>query len=247
MASIKLRAIIQIFLTVMALATSATAVFFAYFFGNAIDQMSENFRANEQKSTNLPCIRSTLDDCMGHLVDKCWSHCCPPGYFCSRSPIVGLYCQDGSSTCGNHNWCRDFADIPRTCVTETCKDAKMVERVSFWSYILACGGILLDMVDVIVILRQPDQIIFKSGVNIFSMLMKLLAFGVVLGAGTQKFISDLAEARCYNADGMSLVSRAQGFYISYATVQIMSAGTSFILAPMSAYYGGKLTGVPYAK
>merc|ERR1719440_1115414 len=208
--------------------------------------MSENFRGNLQ-SSNLPCIRSTLAECDSSQVDKCWDYCCPPGYFCARSPIVGLYCQDGVTNCGDHNYCRDFADIPQTCPTETCKEFTMVKRVSSWSYIMACIGIFLDLVDAITICTVPDLVHFKAGVNIFSSLMKWVAFGCVVGAGTQKFIADLKEAQCYNADGMTMCSQAEGYFWSYAVVQVLSASLSLVVAPISAYYGGKLQGVPYVK
>lgn len=240
------RALVQLFLTGLTLATAITSMAFAYVFGNYVDQMSENFRG-ELQSKSWPCIRSTLAECDGNQVDKCWDYCCPPGYFCARSPIVGLYCQDGTTNCGDHNWCRDFADIPQTCPTETCKEFQMVERVSSWSYVLSCIGIFLDLVDVITICTVPDLVIFKSGVNIFSSLMKWVAFGVVLGAGTQSFLSNLSEAQCYNGDGMQMVSAAMGYFWSYAVVQVLSASLSLLLAPISAYYGGKLQGVPYVK
>merc|ERR550525_1517950 len=109
--------------------------------------MVEN-STGELRSVNLPCIRSTLDECSNTDTDKCWSYCCPPasGYFCFRSPVVGLMCQDSTSQCGDMNWCRDFADIPRTCATEVCKTHKMVARTTVWAYALASVGIFLDLV-----------------------------------------------------------------------------------------------------
>lgn len=243
----RVRAFVQVFLTGFTLVTAMTAVYFAYIFGNSVDQMTENHRSNDLKSTNLPCIRSTLDACGGSRIDKCWDYCCPPGYFCEISPIVGLLCKDGEVQCGDYNWCRDFADIPNTCATEVCQTAAMVERTGKWSFVLSCVGVFLDLIDVITIFTLPDQVVFKSGVNIFSFLMKLVAFGVVLGAGTQTFITDLEEARCFNDGGMALVANSEGYFYSYATLQIISAVLSFLLAPLSAYYGGKLQGVPYVK
>eukprot|EP00929_Paragymnodinium_shiwhaense_P011522 TRINITY_DN117349_c0_g1_i1.p1 TRINITY_DN117349_c0_g1~~TRINITY_DN117349_c0_g1_i1.p1 ORF type:complete len:246 (-),score=42.37 TRINITY_DN117349_c0_g1_i1:84-821(-) len=240
------RALIQLFLTGFTLATAVTGMAFAYVFGNYVDQMSENFRG-DLKSVNLPCIRHTLAECDSSQVDKCWDYCCPPGYFCARSPIVGLYCQDGVTNCGDHNYCRDLSDIPLTCPTDTCKEFNMVKRVSTVSYIMSCIGIFLDLIDAITICTVPDLVIFKSGVNIFSSLMKLVAFGCVIGAGTQKFLVDLKEAQCYNADGMTMVTNAEGYFWSYAVVQVLSASLSLVVAPISAYYGGKLQGVPYVK
>merc|ERR1712032_1508310 len=117
--------------------------------------MNENFRGGDPKTNILPCIRSTMDDCDNAQVDECWDYCCPKGYFCYRSPVVGLFCQDGSVTCGDFNWCRDFADIPRSCPTEVCKTHQMVTKVTAASYILAALGIFLDLIDVITIFTLP--------------------------------------------------------------------------------------------
>mmetsp|Transcript_5250 Transcript_5250/g.14855 ORF Transcript_5250/g.14855 Transcript_5250/m.14855 type:complete len:247 (-) Transcript_5250:236-976(-) len=241
-----LRAVLQISLTGATLITAITAFTFAFVFEKFMDQLNENFRA-ELSSVNLPCIRSTLPQCDNALVDKCWDYCCPAGYACARSPIVSLYCRDGTVTCGNHNWCRDFADIPKSCGTEVCQTHHMVMRVTSWSYVLASMGIILDLVDIITIFTLPDAVIFKSGVNIFAALVKMIAFGIVLGGNTQSFMSELEAARCFNAEGQQLVADAGGMFVSYLIVQVLSAVLSLILAPFSAYYGGKLQGVPYVK
>lgn len=211
-----------------------------------IDQMSENFQG-ELQSVNYPCIRSTLDDCDNALEDKCWDYCCPAGYYCARSPIVGLYCQEGSVTCGDHNWCRDFADIPRTCATEVCKNHHMVKRVTTWSYVLAAMGIVFDLVDVVVMFTLPDKVICKSGVNIFSSLVKMLGFCAIMGAGTQRFMTELLDSQCFNGEGMQLASDAGDVFRAYAIMQVLSAVFGLLLSPFSAYYGGQLSGVPYVK
>lgn len=241
-----LRAIVQVFLTGMTLATAITSFTFAFMFEKFMDEMLKNYKG-ELQTTNLPCLRSTLDTCDNANQDECYTYCCPQGYFCARSPIVGLYCQDGTQSCGNHNWCRDFADIPGTCPTVVCKTHQTVLRVTAWSFILAAVGIVMDLVDVIAIFTLPDAVVFKSGVNIFSSVVKWIAFGAIVGAGTTQFLSELNEAQCFNSDGMKLVSDAGGMFLSYCTVQVISAICSLLLSPLSAYYGGKLQGVPYVK
>merc|ERR1712039_760628 len=129
-------------------------------------------------------------------------------------------------------WCRDFADIPRLCVTEVCKQHQMMIRVTSWTYIIAAVGVFLDLLDVI---------------TIFTSLVKWIGFGTALGAGTTSFLADLEEAMCFNADGMNLVQDAGAMFIAYLIVQVASAILSICLAPLSAYYGGKLQGVPYVK
>merc|ERR1719375_2934069 len=172
-----------------------------------MDLMDENFRG-ELTSENLPCIRSTLDECDSSKVDRCWDYCCPAGYRCARNPIVGLVCMDGTTECGTAKWCRDFVDIPRSCKTEVCQNKQMVARVTTWAYVLAAIGIVLDLVDVFTIFTLPDAVVFKSFTNIFSSLVKFIAVGVMMGAGTQGFMSELHDAKCYNIDGMQMTSDA---------------------------------------
>lgn len=239
------RAAFQLFLTSLTLCTAIVAFAFAFVFENYMEELSQNF-VGELQSTNLPCIRSTLGDCDNALVDKCWDYCCPAGYFCGRDPIVGLYCQDAVQ-CGDPEWCKYFADIPRTCRTEICQNHEMVARVTKNCYILAAIGIVLDLMDVIAIIMLPDLVICKSATNILASLVKWIAFGFILGAGTDSFLDELREAQCYNGDGQQKVSNAKDMFICYVVLQILSAVLSMILAPFSAYYGGKLQGVPYVK
>mmetsp|Transcript_17400 Transcript_17400/g.39390 ORF Transcript_17400/g.39390 Transcript_17400/m.39390 type:complete len:249 (+) Transcript_17400:103-849(+) len=248
MAGCGLRALVQIFLTVLTLTTGITAFTFAWVFEQFLEQLHQNFQG-ELTSQILPCIRSTLKECDISNTDKCWTYCCPPasGYFCFRSPVVGLMCQDSTSACGDPNWCRDYADVPKTCVTEVCKTHQMVKRVTKWSYFLAAGGIVLDLLDIIVLLMVKDAVVFKSAVNICSSLAKWLAFGTVVGAGTVEFMSELIQSKCYNNPGMDRVTDASSMLISYIVVQVISAVCSMCLAPCSAFYGGRLTGVPNVK
>lgn len=240
------RAVVQIFLTCLAIVTAITAFAFAFVFEKFLGQLDDNFTGNP-RTTIRPCIRSTLASCPNSATDQCWDYCCPTGYFCEISPVVGLYCMDSECSTLDTNWCTDYADISQTCVTDVCLTHHMVLRVTSWSYILAAIGIFLDLVDIITIFTLPDAVVFKSGTNIFSSLVKWLAFGLVLGAGVQNFLSDLSAASCYNSDGMQLVADAGGMFVSYAIVQVLSAALSLVLSPLSAYYGGKLQGVPYVK
>lgn len=107
----------------------------------------------------------------------------------------------------------------------------------------------MDLVDIITIFTLPDAIVFKAGTNVFSSLIKWLAFGLVVGAGTQGFMSELELGKCFNSIGMQLVADAGGLFVSYGFVQAVSATLSLVLAPFSAYFGGKLQGgeVPYVK
>lgn len=243
---ITLRAVLQVLLTVVTVGSAIMAFCFAVLFKDYTNKMNENFKG-ELISTNLPCIRNALPECDMDREDKCWDRCCPAGYVCKRSPIVGLYCQDGTVSCGNFLWCRDYADVPGTCRTQVCQSDAMVERITVWSYIMAGFGVLLDIVDVVIFCAAPDAVVFKSVMNMASSCVKWVAFGLIVGAGTQDFMTDLYDAQCYNREGMQMTTEAGAMLIMYMFSQIFSAINSLILAPFSAYYGGKLAGVPYVK
>eukprot|EP00391_Amoebophrya_sp_Ameob2_P007409 CAMPEP_0178987232 /NCGR_PEP_ID=MMETSP0795-20121207/3151_1 /TAXON_ID=88552 /ORGANISM="Amoebophrya sp., Strain Ameob2" /LENGTH=290 /DNA_ID=CAMNT_0020678393 /DNA_START=673 /DNA_END=1545 /DNA_ORIENTATION=- len=247
------RAIIQVFLTVLALGSAVVAFVFSIIFQDYLTVQLEANYEGTLKSEILPCIRSTLQDqCNNQINDQCWDRCCPPGYICERSPVVGLYCQDGGTVCGGGedkkaNWCRDFADIPGTCKSEVCQTKAMVHDMTLPAFFLAGLGVVADVVDCVVFFAVPDSVQCKAGVNLFSSCVKWVAFGVILGAGTQQFMTDLYDNQCFNKEGMTMVQETGQFLVSFVVSEVISALISLILAPISAYYGGKLIGVPYVK
>ncbi|CAD7923700.1 unnamed protein product [Amoebophrya sp. A120] len=252
------RAIIQVFLTVLALGSAVVAFVFSIIFrDHLVVQLEANYTGMTKKQDDgtfiLPCIRSTLQDkCNNDNNDMCWDRCCPPGYICERSPVVGLYCQDGATVCGGgdtkkENWCRDFADIPGTCKSEVCQTKKMVHDLTLPAFFLAGIGVVADVVDCVVFFAVPDAVTCKAGVNLFSSCVKWIAFGVILGAGTQGFMTDLYDNQCFNKEGMTMVQETGQYLVSFVVSEVISALISLILAPISAYYGGKLIGVPYVK
>merc|ERR1719247_2031637 len=119
--------------------------------------------------------------------------------------------------------------------------------MTVWAFVLAGLGVLLDIIDVVMFFAAPDAVVFKSVMNVSSACVKWIAFGVVIGAGSVEFMAKLYESGCYNKDGMKMVNDAGETLIAYLTVQVVSAVFSLVLAPISAYYGGKLVGVPYVK
>lgn len=228
------------------MSTSITALICTFIFEQLLGTLIHNFR-DESSRTSLPCLRSTLSACHIGSIDRCRDYCCPSGYFCSNSPIVGVYCKYGGATCGDHNWCLDFADIPGTCLAEACKRHTLVTRVITISCILAAVSLFLDLVDVISICTNPDGVVLKSGVNVFSAIMKFAAFGAPVATNVAQFLGNLQSATCFNSDGMELVAGLRFVFVSYVLLQATSAFLSLLLCPFSAYYGGKLAGIPYNK
>ena len=57
----------------------------------------------------------------------------------------------------------------------------------------------------------------------------------------------LSRNQCYNAAGMTAMRATGTYLVSFHTAEVLSALLSLMLAPLSAYFGGKLIGVPYVK
>jgi len=233
----------QLFLTLLALATGCLAFAFSVFFERHVEKWGANL-SGDLSSANLPCIRNTLPACHASIADICSENCCPPGYSCARSPLSGLYCQDRSQTCGDHNWCRDYAFADGLqdgeCASHVCSKQSLVLQVAPVTFVLSAVGVLLDVVDIMICVSVPDATFVKSVTNIASSLFKWVAFGIALGAGTREFMGDLEMAQCFNDDGMGALSDAGETFTYFATLQAFSAFFSMCLAPINAYYGGKL-------
>eukprot|EP00928_Gymnodinium_smaydae_P005953 TRINITY_DN12067_c0_g3_i1.p1 TRINITY_DN12067_c0_g3~~TRINITY_DN12067_c0_g3_i1.p1 ORF type:complete len:251 (-),score=53.76 TRINITY_DN12067_c0_g3_i1:25-777(-) len=236
----------HISLDVLTLGSSAVSVFLVYTLNQQLVSLRENY-TGERKSNYLPCIRSTLAHCDSDKVDTCEATCCPQGYWCTRSPVKGLYCQSKHIVCGNHIYCRDFADLQGVCKNSTCRLHKNSERHSYWAFLLSCIAFICDMIDIIFIFVKPDWVKCKSMDDIVSSALKLLAFGVILAAGTSTFLAELQAARCFNDEGAGLVDSARTNFIWYCVITFFSFMFSLLEAPVSAYFGGRLTDIPYVK
>lgn len=237
-------AFIQIGLMCFTMSTAVASVAFGYKLRNDVIAMLENYEGDIQ-SRNLPCVRHTYDACK--TVTECGISCCPEGYYCSRSPLVGLYCQDYETTCGDRLYCLDYADIVSECHTDICRDK---DRISWWTsaaYILACVGIFIDLIEWIQTFALPDITNCKSADNVVSSLIKLLGFGFVIGCGTLRVVKGLQAALCYNAEGNAMLDSAEMNYYFFCVVLFFSSMGSLLEAPISALYGGKLQGTSYLK
>lgn len=246
------RAIVQVFLTTLCVGSALIAFIFAVIFDTMLTEDLMENQEGSLKSQILPCMRSVLPVCGNDVDDQCWDRCCPPGYVCQRSPTVGLYCQDGNNICGGGDskkfaWCNDYADIPKKCKTDVCQQRDLVHSITMPTFALAGLAVMLDLVDCVIFFAAPDAVTWKSGVNLLSSCIKWIAFGLILSAGTQSFVSDLYDMQCYNREVMAGVQKTGQYLVSYVTTQVISALLSLILAPISAFYGGKLIGVPYVK
>jgi len=116
-----------------------------------------------------------------------------------------------------------------------------------WAYCLAACGIVLDLFDITTCFALPDSVVCKSLLNLFSCLLKWVAFGLLVGASTDSFTLELQTARCFNDQGMKTLADARRMYGAFILWEPISAVLNILVTPLSAYYGGKLQGMPYVK
>ncbi|KAF4720040.1 hypothetical protein FOZ62_011098 [Perkinsus olseni] len=128
---------------------------------------------------------------------------------------------------------------------QVCIDHKLIENMTLAAFVLAGLALILDIIDMVIFVATPDSVILKSFINLSSSCIKWVAFGVVLGSGADQFMSDLQSAECFNDDGAALVSSTSSVLTSFLVIMSLSAILSMVMAPTSAYYGGKLVGAPY--
>mmetsp|Transcript_73895 Transcript_73895/g.169343 ORF Transcript_73895/g.169343 Transcript_73895/m.169343 type:complete len:362 (+) Transcript_73895:203-1288(+) len=193
-------------------------------------------------------------------------------YQCSRDPKEGLYCHHylfentanqpcTGVTCPNFEWCMQYSDISGTCSGEACK--LYYQAVVF---LIICVGVttlcfILDCADIAIMIYRPEDLFPKTAANVLSAFGKALAAGLVVAGGARDFFKELSQNQCYTSDGQVVAEllggppvplgdtsiRIGGMIDGYLISTAVAACCSFILAPLSAYYGGKLIGVPYIK
>jgi hypothetical protein len=93
----------------------------------------------------------------------------------------------------------------------------------------------------------PDAVKLKSGLNIVSSILKFAAFAGVLGAEAVAFTSDLGTKRCYVETTTDAIVETVVFLLGFLICVAVSASLGLCLAPVSAFWGGKLHGVPFVK
>jgi len=258
---ITVRAVVQVFLTLLTLSSGIATFVFSILFRQLLkESLQVNFMGPLKQGTGgaLPCIRSTLEICDNTREDVCWDRCCPIGYICKIAPIEGLYCQDSSADCQTvvegtktdvekFDWCRDLADVTTQCKSTVCERHTMIKDAVSPCVIICLIAVILDIFDLITFCVAPDSVRWKSSVNVVCSCFKWMAFGIMIGTGTQKFLLELHAMQCYNYDGQIVVEETILYFMTFCVACATSAVASLAEAPFSAYYGGKLVGVPYVK
>lgn len=123
----------------------------------------------------------------------------------------------------------------------------MVERMVVWVFVMSGIAVIFDIFDIVMFFAAPDSVMIKATINLLSSLIKWIAFALMLGADVPNYLAEVYAAKCYNAAGQQLVSATQDTATLFIILQVMSAIFSLILSPISGYYGGKFTGIPYVK
>lgn len=241
------RAIVQVFLTLLTISSCVSAFVFSIIFRRHINDELQANAGEEFTSNALPCYRKTLDVCNKSIEDRCWSKCCPWGYTCDIDPTVGLYCKNEIPECVENDECLSLADITGECRTPICQRKAMILVMTKISVLFCVLAVILDVVDLFTFCVAPDSVSCKATINLLCSSAKWMAYGVVIGTGTRTFLLDLHTNRCYNVDGQEVVERTILYFMIFSVSIATSAVCSLAEAPFSAYYGGKLIGVPYVK
>lgn len=234
----------QIVITLLSLTASIFSFICVAVLQGNIQHLSDNFQG-ALTTAELPCLRRTLDTCNAATTAVCRQECCPEGYQCVRDPTVGMYCQDTAIACGSFDYCLDLANLPGTCERATCQSRMYVKTMVSVVYLLATAGVALDLFDILWCFALADCVMVKSIANMVASLVKFLAFGGLMGVGTEGFILDTTSAKCYNVDGTLVLQQAYQMFAIGATCLFCSAVLTLVLVPISALHGGRLADKPH--
>ena len=250
------RSIAQLSLSVTVLLTSVVGFIFILLYRDLLTVFSKNLTSDAPQRAYYPCIRQTLNTCSAAVSDVCYDKCCPVGYLCAVSPVVGLFCQHGDSNCeicsgsgcsDDFAWCRDLADISGQCLTEACKQHHTVLGMTLAAFVLAGVAVFLDFGDVVCYFIAPDSVMLKSGLNAVSLILKFAAIAGVIGTNSVPFSVDIGSKHCYVDQTTDAIVKAASHLVAFIATTGVSAVVGLVLAPVSAFWGGKLVGVPYIK
>lgn len=233
----------QVIITLLQIGTSVFSFIFVAILQDHVVRLNDSYEG-EVKNEDHPCARRTLPTCNAETQDYCRIECCPPSYICIRDPTVGIYCQEETTTCGQFDFCLDMSDIPGTCAREPCQRRKSVNTMSGIVYVLAAAGVVLDLLDMIWCFALADNVVLKSVTNLVACLVKWLAFGGIMGVGTEGYLTDVVAAKCFNPAGVATVDQAFSVFQGGAAALFVSGLLSIFLTPISALHGGRLRDKP---
>lgn len=242
----------QIILTLLQITTASLAVVFVGLLFLYNRRLNANYEGElEPLNDNNPCARQALPACMNPdsddkfaFMDRCTDKCCPEGYMCIRDPTVGIFCQDRMTACGNFDFCLDVADVPNSCEREECQRRMSMTNMAFVVFGIASLAFLVDLVDLICCCVCADSVCQKSTTNFIACLAKWLAFGGLMGVGTEGFLTDHIGNKCFNPSGMESLRQAHVWFQCGSAMLFISGALSLCLVPMSAMFGGRLWDKP---
>eukprot|EP00404_Azadinium_spinosum_P027968 CAMPEP_0180678358 /NCGR_PEP_ID=MMETSP1037_2-20121125/68338_1 /TAXON_ID=632150 /ORGANISM="Azadinium spinosum, Strain 3D9" /LENGTH=371 /DNA_ID=CAMNT_0022707993 /DNA_START=170 /DNA_END=1282 /DNA_ORIENTATION=- len=186
-------------------------------------------------------------------------------YVCRKSPLVGLFCQHlddrmpGNTTgigldalcteptCDSFAWCRDLADVPGLCLGAACQDHKRSLLYTYTLMAITILGLLLDIADLVILVRWRAAPRPKSSANVVAGCVKLGGFLLCLACGIRDFADQAESQGCFNAVGNGMVLGTRASADAFLLAALLATGGSFCLAPLSACWGGNLIAIPYAR
>ena len=113
------------------------------------------------------------------------------------------------------------------------------------AFVLAGLAVFLDFTDLLAYFIAPDSVKLKSGVNFLAAVLKLAAGVGLLGSKALEFTGNLGSNNCFVTAAEDVLTKAVSMLVGFLVVGGLSGVLGLILAPVSAYWGGKLVGVPF--
>merc|ERR1712224_884363 len=95
--------------------------------------------------------------------------------------------------------------------------------------------------------RHPNAAKPKAAANLFAACVKLLGFILYAAGDVRQFAEAAVSHGCFNDAGTWLAKDAKTAGESFVLVALISAGGSFLLAPITMRYNQLVPGLPYAR
>jgi len=188
-------------------------------------------------------------------------------YVCQKSPTVGLYCHsvgyvdldaEGNftssdrplcrePTCASFAWCRDFADIAGICMSEPCEMYRRSTEIAAGVIVCLSLAIVLDIVDVIMLLRFPQRRKAKATLNMMGVALRMVTYLLFVAGGVREFMRLSVQHSCFNPPGIERVKSAE-FSVNASGISVLlSMALTIWVWYFTAQWGSVLIGLPHAK
>ena len=148
-------------------------------------------------------------------------------------------CTSGGCS-GSYSFCRDLANVRGVCESSVCR----INQYLLTSLTISLGffsvGLFIDLTDIAWFRWYPNNVVGKSFCCLGSALVKLIGWGLVLNADSVLFVQSVVTNSCFHAPNNTLIILLYCLIVFGA----ISGFASVLGSAVSAFYGGRLTGLP---